>query len=545
MTQPHCPHHPTCPGCPLLDSPYAQTIEQKTNSIQSLTHKTLALPTPDVQPLPADKISGWRSRARYVVNTSASTPDKLVGFYARGSRDIIPITHCQAHRPIVEDAVQRLKPALFESPLLPYASFIEARSLDNQTVHLILCLRGDISREDALSHLSALPMEEPNIKLAVRLGGKGASIGSGETIHRDALASGDEQVTLPTTGRVLSVPTGSFYQQHPEQLTKAHEQMLSWLDQQHPARLVDLYCGVGAHGLALVAPEGTLIATDVDEVAINAINENSNQNKNLNIIAKAASDQNVAQWLSEHHQDGDVVVINPARAGVHTDLLTWLIQNPPSKLIYMSCNEHTLTRDLVRLERYGLKLSAINMIDMMPFTQQIEALAMVEPDVTHTLVKDPITQDAFFETTSHNTPRVWSEGVSGIAKAGGITTWHAVVVGKTPKHGQLPQPPEAQDPATITCSRIHSDGHTSAISIEAHNLTSDADLRQRLRAWGHPIIGDLKFGIKKFNRHNQLRHYLDRLLLHCHTYQSEDDTTQLYTEVVPGDWPDIYKVMFD
>lgn len=541
MTSPTCAHHPTCPGCPLLSLNYAATIAAKqarlTDHFVELGLQMSEAP----ESLPAERISGWRARARMIVNQACTSPKDVLGFYAQGSRDIVPITFCQAHRPVIEAALEPLRLALFSSrALLKFTRFVEARSLDDTQVSVVLCLRGEPSEAEAIALLetmhSAFFTNLEHVHFGLRLGGQGASIGSGHTIYPLEETAPEETFTLANE-RTLTLPSGSFFQQHPDQLLASHKLMLEWLGAP-PEALIDLYCGVGAHGLALLAPGGRLLGMDVDEVAIKALDHNISKNGNLQCESLAASDDETVAWLDTHHTGEEAIVVNPARAGLHPSITQWLGKTKPARVLYMSCNEKTLARDLVRLERHGLRATRIAMLDMMPFAHQLEALVMIEPgEATSPVDDDTPWQGAFGDASTGE--RVWNEGISGVAVRGGTATWYAVVSGRAPRRGRLPN--RTGTVAEIVCERLFVDGRVSGLKITTTGLTRDEELRERLRAWGYGIVGDKDFGYKKVNRAARLRQQIDGMLLHC-VEQSDGDHVNVCQ--LDRDWPLDYLDLF-
>lgn len=563
---PICPYHPECPGCPLLSAnTYEESFAIKRDRVEAHLIARKLSPTHPIEALPAQVISGWRARARYVVDRDATEPAGLLGFYRRGTRELLPIAHCQAHRPDIEQALDALKPALFDaSELLAMTAFVEARQLHHggesgAPVHVTLCLRG-VGLEDAprvhelAQALQASIDASSSIVLAVRLGGKGASIGSGET-HTITPDAPGEDFALTTSGRVVTIPSGSFFQQHPGQLLAAHELMLTWLDQSRPQSLLDLYCGVGVHGLALLDEGGSLLATDVDEDAIETLTENARNFKDIDLTTSAASDSALRDWLtSQVPQALDLLVTNPGRDGMHPDLTGWLVEQGRMRsergLLYMSCSVETLTRDIVRLVRDGAyTLERLAILDMMPFTEQIELLAMLVPS-RDAIVARASSAHAFDLHHAGSAPRPLSVGVSGV-NPGGLarTTWLAVVTGKPTQHGKLPHAARQEGAqAEITCTRLFTKGgHVSGVKLECVGEIDDEALRVRLRAWGHPVLGDDRFGSKKANRRARLRDHVDRLLLHCVQGRADQDEVSEAPIRAPLDldWPLEYVAPFE
>ena len=540
---PHCPYHPRCPGCPLLSVPYGRTIARKQDRLRAqLLARHLAAPR-DLEVAPAELISGWRARARMVVNHQARSPQELLGFYERGTRALLPIAFCQAHRPVIEAALERCRQALFNSPgLLKVTRFVEARSLDDEHVTLTLCTRGEEDQGALLEELKTWTeghfAEAPHVTLALRLGGQGASIASGTTL---ALGQATQHFTLDN-GRELVVPPSSFFQHHPEQLRRAHALMRGWLKPSGSAvpssssRLVDLYCGVGAHGLALAASPGWLLGMDSDEEAIEAFGLAGASIEGLAIEALVSRDASALAPLSELVSSSDTLIVNPARAGLHPELTDWIGTLRPAHMLYMSCHEGTLARDAVRLARYGVTLERVAMIDMMPFMRPLEALALFTSAEAPKLrpTEDPW-QGAYGSPFGHPY-RTLSSGISGVVESAGAapmtTTWLAVVCGKAPRRGELPQ---GSFKAQIRCERVFVSERVSGVRIVASGLQGDEELRERLRGWGHAVVGDERYGQRKVNRAMRLTHHLDRALLHRLSAEREGEAER--RGALDYDWP--------
>ena len=78
-----------------------------------------------------------------------------------------------------------------------------------------------------------------------------------------------------------------------------------------------------------------------------------------------------------------LVVLDPPRAGCAPEVLQALIQNPPERIIYISCHPAAMARDLKILVEKGLKVERIIPYDMFPQTFHLEVLAVVEKRDKH------------------------------------------------------------------------------------------------------------------------------------------------------------------
>lgn len=506
-----CPHHPACPGCPLLDRSYSETIALKSQRLDAaLDAPALAHPKTS-EFIGADAEGTWRARARMLIIPSATAPDELLGFYQHGSKQPIAIARCQAHTAELEDALQLVREVLFPHDALWRAcQNLDARSSD---AGVILTLGTTTPREDpsaaalidaARTFADTLASKLPTVGVHLNMGGRANVFLSGEAV--ELRAPGVHTHTLGN-GRVVEFSPEAFFQLNPSQLERAHAQMRAWLDAP-PKQVIDLYCGVGTHALGIVADGGKVWGVDSNVAAIEAAARNASAAGIDDAEFVALRDDAIMSWLEEHTPTSpELVIVNPARQGLHWRVVSWLEKLRPQKLLYMSCNPDTLARDLIRLADIGLGTQQVRGLDMMPYTDQIEALAMLAP--TRRPPRPHV--ESAYASSDHD--KLFSQGVSGI-KTLGPATWHAEVARKAPKSGRLPSLPGTS--AVIHATRIDQTRYHSVIQLRVEGeLSSDLELRQRLRAWGHPALGDERFGDRKANYAAKRHRHLDRVALHC------------------------------
>jgi len=72
----------------------------------------------------------------------------------------------------------------------------------------------------------------------------------------------------------------------------------------------------------------------------------------------------------------DTLIVDPPRAGLHPDVVDFILRLEPNKIIYVSCNPATQARDLaIWAEKYECK--AMQPVDMFPHTSHIENAALL------------------------------------------------------------------------------------------------------------------------------------------------------------------------
>src|SRR5207247_1545904 len=75
------------------------------------------------------------------------------------------------------------------------------------------------------------------------------------------------------------------------------------------------------------------------------------------------------------------VVVNPPRKGCAPAVLRALAMLKPARAAYVSCDPTTLARDLAALTRLGYHARQVIPVGMLPQTDHIEAVALLEPRV--------------------------------------------------------------------------------------------------------------------------------------------------------------------
>jgi 23S rRNA (uracil1939-C5)-methyltransferase len=135
-------------------------------------------------------------------------------------------------------------------------------------------------------------------------------------------------------------------------------------------RLLDLYCGTGSIGLWLAPAFEEVIGVEVHAPAVESAARNAEVNGIGHARFLAGEVERVALDL-----DGDVVVVDPPRAGLHPKAAGWLAALPARRLVYVACHPPSLGRDRAILEAGGWRLEALWTVDLFPQTGHVEAVA--------------------------------------------------------------------------------------------------------------------------------------------------------------------------
>lgn len=113
---------------------------------------------------------------------------------------------------------------------------------------------------------------------------------------------------------------------------------------------LDLYAGVGTIGLTIGSDNVTLVEINAD--AVREMQRNIHQ---LGRTSQAKAILAPSEQALEHITGDALIILDPPRAGLHTDVITKLLATQPQRILYLSCNPVTQARDVALLTtHYGI-----------------------------------------------------------------------------------------------------------------------------------------------------------------------------------------------
>lgn len=321
--------------------------------------------------LPSPERTGYRNRARMAVGISRHNRTKL-GYFRSGTREIVDAPDCGVIVPELLETTRRIRRLLNSAQNIPR----ELRHID------LLC--GSDSRRQHLT-LVFWAAEMPRFPIeALRRAAPavdGISVNLNPTGGRQVIRGpirhlwGKREIWVQRAGIQLRVSPGSFFQVNLSILPAIHELMDGSLSGGN--LLFDLYAGVGTHGLALGDKYHNVLYVEGARAAVADLKSTARGIGRKQIEVISSSVERSLHKLRERQPDA--IVLNPSRGGALASVLEMVGSSSAKQVLYLSCEPKTLCRDLDLLARQGWETVSLQPIDMMPQTNQVEALALLKP----------------------------------------------------------------------------------------------------------------------------------------------------------------------
>jgi 23S rRNA (uracil1939-C5)-methyltransferase len=352
--EPPCAVADRCGGCDWMTLARPAQLLQKAGVLSGALSRIGHLhPSSDLKVTvnaPSNDL-GYRSRVRFQIDAGGA-----VGFFARGTHDLVAIPECIVCRPELNQALTALR-RLSRDVLCSFSAVDVRCSEVNPQVSLHFTPRV----HDATAHA----------KRTLR-----AKLPSAWTVSVALEPDEDDEAQsfeLSPGVRLRAAP-GVFTQVNWPVNVALVEAVVRGARERGALRFLDCYAGAGNFSLPLIAAGMTGVSVDSDERAIASAKEQATL---LGHDAEGFVTDDAARLTATLARDKarfDLILLDPPRSGAK-EVLDSVARLAPAFIAYCSCDPVTLARDVATLGRAGYELSDVSGFDMFPHTHHFESLA--------------------------------------------------------------------------------------------------------------------------------------------------------------------------
>jgi len=159
---------------------------------------------------------------------------------------------------------------------------------------------------------------------------------------------------------------------------------LKLLDARPTDRVIDWFCGLGNFTLPLATQAREVLGVEGSEVLVQRARDNAVRNGLSATFAARDLFQMTPDMLLADGE-ADRWLIDPPREGAFAlvkavaDLIQAGPWQPPSRIVYVSCNPSTLARDAgLLVHQAGYRCAAAGVVNMFPHTAHVESIAVFD-----------------------------------------------------------------------------------------------------------------------------------------------------------------------
>ena len=375
-----CPVAKLCGGCDFWHMDYAEETRLKAERVKTCLNRLGGENLSEVPILAAPDCRGYRNKAQYPV--AAKKSRAYAGFFRAGTHDVVENQRClilpeetDAVKDAVMDYVNQFRVSVYDETthkgLLRHI-YVRRGAVSKQILVCLVCNGEILPKVDALlARLRKIP-GFTTLVLSVNRS-KGNAV------------LGDKFVTLYGPGYIEDTLCGlsfrlsprSFYQVNHHQAQRLYETAISLAGITKADTVLDLYCGVGTITLAMASAAGKVIGVEVIPQAVEDARDNARRNGIENAEFFCGDAGQAALELEKNGVRPDVVVVDPPRKGLNADTIEALSRMAPRRIVYVSCDPATLSRDVALLKQRGYALQSATATDLFPRCAHVETVVLM------------------------------------------------------------------------------------------------------------------------------------------------------------------------
>ena len=398
--QPFCPHFGVCGGCKWQCLPYEKQLHYKQQQVTDHLQRIAKVELPEISPiLGSVRQTHYRNKLEFGFSDKRWLTEEEVrsgvefdnmnalGFHIPGAFDkILDIKTCS----LMDSLNDRIRNGIRDYALSHGLSFFNLRSATGLLRNLMLrtsstgevmlliqfSIRNAEEETQARELLDHVHSSFPEITSLLWVNNLKCNDTIGDLpVHTH---HGTPFIIEEMEGLRFKVGPKSFYQTNTEQAYELYKVARNFAELKPTDLVYDLYTGTGTIASFVARSAKQVIGIEYVPEAIENAKENARFNglDNTLFFAGDMKDILTAEFVGKYGRP-DVIITDPPRAGMHTDVIKTILLAAPRRIVYVSCNSATQARDLALLDA-DYRVTAVQPVDMFPQTHHVENVVRLD-----------------------------------------------------------------------------------------------------------------------------------------------------------------------
>ena len=376
--EPDCPYYGRCGGCDFRHMDYAEELSTKRQRVQDALSRIGGSAVAVEEILGAADTAHYRNKSQYPI-----APNGTVGFYRARSHEVIGVEQCLIQRPEADAAAQAVRQYIRQFRVPCYDEKTGRGLLRHLYVRTngagesLICLLGSGERAPHEPELVALLRQAvPNAVGVVW----GVNRKKGNVILGDSYRTlwGEDTLRDTLWGLTFRLSVPSFYQVNRAQAEVLYRKAVEFAALTGEETVLDLYCGAGTITLCMARHCKQAIGAEIVPEAIDDAWQNAKANGVDNVEFFCSDAKETAAELAHRGLRPDVICVDPPRKGLAPEVVDAAAAMSPRRIVYVSCDPATLSRDVKRFAEHGYTAVRAAAVDLFPRTAHVESVVLLE-----------------------------------------------------------------------------------------------------------------------------------------------------------------------
>ena len=392
-----CIHFGVCGGCKWQHLPYKLQLYYKEKQVRDNLIRIGKIELPDISPIiGSSEIFLYRNKLEYtfsdkrwltkeeVISDKKFEKEDALGFHIPGLFDkVLDIEECHL-QPQPSNSIKNAVRQYSHDNNLEFFDLREQKgflrnivirnSLEGKVMVIVVFFHDDAERRNGLLEFLASSFPQITSLMYIINSKRNDSLSDQNPI----LYKGDDHLVEEMDGLKFRVGPKSFYQTNTRQALELYRIARDFAGLTGKEIVYDLYTGTGTIANYLAAFAKKVIGIEYVDEAVQDAKLNSEINGIHNTVFFSGDMKDIlSETFFTSNGNPDVIITDPPRAGMHEEVIKIIAAERPEKIVYISCNPATQSRDIQLLsECYSVV--AVQPVDMFPHTHHVENVVLLK-----------------------------------------------------------------------------------------------------------------------------------------------------------------------
>ncbi|MCI8632617.1 MAG: 23S rRNA (uracil(1939)-C(5))-methyltransferase RlmD [Lachnospiraceae bacterium] len=367
-----------CGGCQYMGMPYERQLVLKEEKVRGLFPKYKER----IEPIIGME-DPYHYRCKVQATFGLQKGRVVSGTYEPASHRLVAVEDCLIEDEQADRILATIRALMISFKLMPYDEDHRRGVLRHVLIRkgyvsgeiLVVLVTGSYEFPGKNHFVKALCHAHPEIRTVIHnVNGRKTSMILGP---QQKTIMGPGYITDRLMGHTFRISAASFYQVNPPQTERLYAAALQMLQLSGRESVLDAYCGTGTIGILAAQKAGSVIGVELNRQAVQdaIVNAKLNQVRNIRFVCEDAG--RFLQRAAAQQAVPQVVIMDPPRGGSDEAFLSALAAASSEKIVYISCNPETQTRDTAYLVKRGYEIKRIQPVDLFPMTEHVETIVLL------------------------------------------------------------------------------------------------------------------------------------------------------------------------
>lgn len=373
--EPPCPYFYQCGGCDIQHMDYEYQLKYKQKQLTTTLNRIGGITPLINECVASSKIYNYRNKFSFPI--TSINGKTIIGMYKKNTHKVIEIDDCIIQDSFVKSLLFITNKFIDEYNILGYNEekgkgilrHLVCRNYENQLLITIVSTIKNIPHIH--EYVEMLKKEYEIFGLEINVNSKDTNVIMGEKSYH---IYGITKLEIKENEIMYSISNNSFMQVNNDIKNKIYSQVVNEI--QNSQLVFDMYSGAGVLTALLAKNAKHVYGIEIEPSAVESANELMKLNHIENVTNICGDCSVELLKLKDTISNNATIVFDPPRKGLSEIVISTILEVTPNKIIYISCNPATLSRDLKLLsDKYNIL--SITPYDMFPQTKHLESVTVL------------------------------------------------------------------------------------------------------------------------------------------------------------------------